>query len=75
MGHRVARSAPLMRGLKPGQLWSIQSSGKFGVARSAPLMRGLKPQKSSSSESESMISRAVCPANEGIETGQCPSQC
>ena len=43
----------------------------FLVARSAPLMRGLKRQLSSrKSTTECVTCRAVCPANEGIETDQ-----
>ena len=65
--HSAARSAPLMRGLKPG----IQE-GRVGheviAARSAPLMRGLKPGQAWLRCAWLLHCRAVCPANEGIET-------
>ena len=39
------------------------------AARSAPLMRGLKLGSQSGSWARIRSCRAVCPANEGIETG------
>ena len=66
--YSVARSAPLMRGLKPG-LHCHVSFPQFYVARSAPLMRGLKPPAQFELFAvEAINCRAVCPANEGIET-------
>ena len=40
------------------------------AARSAPLMRGLKLGDRGGSVGSRLSSRAVCPANEGIETAQ-----
>ena len=64
----VARSAPLMRGLKPLQPRGWPRCALRCVARSAPLMRGLKPCCGIVSGFPSNTGRAVCPANEGIET-------
>ena len=89
----VARSAPLMRGLKR-EPW-LESGFMFSrsravcpanegietlrrqaavvrpgalAARSAPLMRGLKLITRLNSAFINSTGRAVCPANEGIET-------
>ena len=65
----VARSAPLMRGLKRQLLRSPDGRRSESVARSAPLMRGLKLSEARRNGlGFDDLSRAVCPANEGIET-------
>ena len=65
----VARSAPLMRGLKPGGQESNNRCPKNQVARSAPLMRGLKLDEPQRRQRElHVIGRAIRPAYEGIET-------
>ena len=71
----VARSAPLMRGLKLGVGFDHITDYLF-VARSAPLMRGLKRSRLTwlrRRRSLLRVCRAVCPANEGIETTSPPS--
>ena len=63
----VARSAPLMRGLKQEGFLRFSQLHDL-VARSAPLMRGLKPEPAGPFKMMFLRCRAVCPANEGIET-------
>ena len=67
---QVARSAPLMRGLKR---LSVEHTPVFlyvFVARSAPLMRGLKRNWPRMHSPWTTSGRAIRPAYEGIETGR-----
>ena len=71
-GLSAARSAPLMRGLKRNKSALAIILKPFPAARSAPLMRGLKQNKPGDNLGRLALGRAVCPANEGIETGATP---
>ena len=62
-----------MRGLKPLLLYADMLT-KGLVARSAPLMRGLKHRAIAEGITLEEFRRAVCPANEGIETFVCANQ-
>ena len=58
-----------MRGLKL-ECASIEAAASRRAARSASLMRGLKRKGISRAKGVRPEGRAVCPANEGIETRQ-----
>ena len=64
---RAARSAPLMRGLKP-MVRNVFSCGCHDGRAVCPANEGIETQRFATRGAEIGIGRAVCPANEGIET-------
>ena len=59
---------PAYEGIETYERLADEINGNLGVARSAPPMRGLKPDPRSNFNLPDVLSRAIRPAYEGIET-------